>query len=271
MTEIERNLPDYDKPPVIETLLGVRFSSLKPFTTRLFGLYRDYVKEQFPHFEIQDPIGRATEEFGSPRVRKSGIEIMTSPNFRCWYIDPTETKLIQLQADGFYHNWRKVKESDSYFHYADLKLKFDEHWLHFRKFLKDQGATEPEVEQCEITYINHIDKGQEWQSYGQLNRVISVWSGKYSGSFLGEPESVNLNVQYILPNQMGRLHVTMQPAIRRADAKEILQLTLTARGKPKTSRLEDLTSWFDLGHVWIVKGFTDFTATSMHDTWRRKL
>ena len=271
MTEIQRNLPDYEKPPVTETVLGVRFSPLTPFTTRLFGLYRDHVREQFPYFEIQDPIARATEQFGNARVWKPGIEILRGPNFRCWYIDKTETKLIQLQADGFLHNWRKVKESDVYFHYADLKLKFDEHWLDFRNFLKDQGVTQPEVDQCEITYVNHIDKGQEWDSYGQLDSVISVWSGQYSGSFLGEPESVNLNVQYVLPDQNGRLHINLQPAIRRTDAKEILQLTLTARGKPKSSRLEDLTSWFDLGHIWIVRGFTDFTATRMHDTWRRKI
>jgi len=29
--------------------------------------------------------------------------------------------------------------------------------------------------------------------------------------------------------------------------------------------------WFDLGHEWIVKGFTDFTTEHMHEIWGRKI
>ena len=35
----KRDLPDFDAPPVVETLLGVQFSSTKQFPTRLYTEY----------------------------------------------------------------------------------------------------------------------------------------------------------------------------------------------------------------------------------------
>jgi len=101
--------------------------------------------------------------------------------------------------------------------------------------------------------------------------VISNWSGGPSGDFLPEPEMVRLNTIFLMPDKRGRLHVIMQPAIRQLDGKEVLQLNLTARGRPKSSTLDDILGWFDLGHEWIVRGFTDFTTREMHTVWRRKV
>jgi hypothetical protein len=67
----------------------------------------------------------------------------------------------------------------------------------------------------------------------------------------------------------GRLRVMMQPAIRRQGAKEVLQSTLTARGRPRRPELGASLGWFDLGHEWIVRGFTDLTTAAMHTIWRR--
>jgi len=269
VSETQRTLPDYESPPVIETVLGVRFSPLTPFTTRLFSLYWTSIKDEYPHFEIQDPIPQTAEEFGANRARPLGIQIIKGPESRCWFIDETETRLIQFQRDGFFLNWRKVKGNEPYLHYDHTKPNFEKYWKGFGEFLNHQGLPDPQISQCEVTYINHIEKGQGWDSYGELNKVISCWSGKYSGDFLQDPESVSLNVQYVLPDQKGRLHIAMLPAIRKQDAKEVLQLNLTARGKPGSSKLDDIVSWFDLGHKWIVRGFTDFTAKDMHQFWRR--
>lgn len=101
--------------------------------------------------------------------------------------------------------------------------------------------------------------------------MVSFWSGASSGDFLPEPESVNIGARFVLPDKKGRLHMEMQPAIRALDAQEILQLNITARGKPESSNLEKVLEWFELGHEWIVRGFTDFTAKDMHNFWRRKI
>ena len=268
-----RTLPEYSQPPVIETVLGVQFSPLTTFSIPHFGLYWAKIREMFPNYEIQPPLGPIIEEFGEGQWKHVGvsIELAQFPELRCWFKDVSGTKLIQLQRDRFLFNWRKVKDEDVYPRYDNIKPNFAEKWDEFCRFLVEAGLEKPEVNQCEITYVNHIHLGQGWKSYGELKNVIAGWSGAISGNFLPEPESVNIGTRYFLPNGKGRLHVLMQPAIRRTDAKEILQLNLTARGKPESSTLQHLLEWLDLGHEWIVRGFTDFTTKTMHDLWGRKV
>jgi hypothetical protein len=138
-----------------------------------------------------------------------------------------------------------------------------------RKADFDRHINNPEVNQCEVTYVNHIEIEQGSKSYGSLRNVISCWSGQYSGDFLREPEAVGFNSRYLLQEKKGRLHISMQPAIRREDAKEILRLTLTARGKPASSEPSAIEEWFNIGHEWVVRGFTDVTTKEMHDIWGR--
>jgi hypothetical protein len=70
-------------------------------------------------------------------------------------------------------------------------------------------------------------------------------------------------------DKKGRLHVNLQPVVRLDDRRPVLQLSLTARGTPESSRIEDILAWFDLGHEWVVSGFADFTKAALHDLWER--
>jgi hypothetical protein len=82
------------------------------------------------------------------------------------------------------------------------------------------------------------------------------------------PEMLTLQARCPMP-EGGRLRVMMPPAIRRQDAKEVLQLTLPARGRPRRPERSASLEWFDLGHEWIARGLTDLTTAAMHTIWRR--
>lgn len=270
MTNSGRPLPEFDDPPVSETVLGVQFAPLTNFSILQFGLYWELIREEYPRSDIKPPLPSIVEVFEKEQRPSSfGLQLVSSPEARCWFIDSTETRVIQIQNDRFVHNWRKVRGDETYPRYNQIKPKFVEEWQRFCGFLQAQGIAAPEVNQCEVTYVNHIELGKGWESYNDLNDVIAYWSGTPSGDFLSNPESVSLAARYVMPDKKGRLHIEMQPAIRRYDAKEVLQLNLTARGKPASSRLGDIQSWLDLGHEWVVRGFADFTTRTMHRTWRR--
>jgi uncharacterized protein (TIGR04255 family) len=273
VTASGRTLPDYGQPPVVETLLAVQFSPLTKFDIPHFGLYWAKIREDYPNYQVLPPLGQVIEQFGSERVQhpKLGLELVSRPEIRCWFIEKSGAMLTQVQKDRFIHNWRKQKPEDVYVHYDKIKPRFIEEWKRFCEFLVESDLGTPEINQCEITYVNHIEVGHGWKSYGELNKVVSFWSGASSGDFLPEPESVNIGARFVLPDKKGRLHMEMQPAIRALDAQEILQLNITARGKPESSNLEKVLEWFELGHEWIVRGFTDFTAKDMHNFWRRKI
>lgn len=264
-------IPKFDRPPVYETVLGIQFNILKGFSIPHYGLYWGRVRGDYPKYEVHPPLSPAVEQFGSDsrKQAKSGIEIVPVPDIRTWFLNDNGTILLQVQKDRFLQNWRKVQDSEVYPHYDQLKPKFLQEWRTFCRFLEETEIERPEVNQCEVTYVNHIDVDLGPRRYGDLQKVISCWSGKCSGDFLSDPESVNFNSRYLLPDKKGRLHITLQPAFRRSDAKEILRLNLTVRGRPNSSEVDDIAEWLDLGHEWVVRSFTDVTTSEMHKIWGR--
>ena len=264
-------IPRFDRPPVYETVLGLQFNPLKGFSIPHYGLYWGVIRGDYPTYEVHPPLSPAVERFGSElrKNAKAGIEIVPVPDIRTWFLNSDGTILLQVQKDRFLQNWRKAQEGDVYPHYDQLKPKYLQEWRTFCRFLEDLGIERPDVNQCEVTYVNHIDVDLGPRRYGELQTVVSCWSGKSSGNFLSDPESVSFNSRYLLPEGKGRLHVTLQPAIRRSDAKEILRLNLTVRGRPKSSEANDIAEWLDLGHEWVVRSFADVTTEEMHKIWGR--
>ena len=274
MTDRVPVIQSFKQAPVIETVLSIQYAPLSAFSIGYFGIYWNLLRHEFPRIEVKPPIMHKVENF-EPAVLKPSVtpfvEWPSEQHIRCWLLDERGTCFIQLQQDRFLYNWQKIASEDTYPRYERIRSKFLEEWQRFCSFLERERLGQPQVDQCEVTYVNHIEYGDGWSSFGQLNKVISLWSGQSSGQFLPEPEKLSINVQYLLPENKGRLYVSLQPVIRKRDGKEVLQLNLTARGAPASSRVEDVFSWLDLGREWVVQGFTDFTTAEIHTLWGREL
>jgi uncharacterized protein (TIGR04255 family) len=270
--ESMRKLPDYDNPPVVETAIGVEFAPLEKWQIPHFGLFWQQIQGHYPHFEVNPAIVTEVErpqlEFGQAQPPR--VELSNRPPVRCWFLNEAKTELIQVQDDRLIHNWRKVPGVSPYPHYEYIRPAFERDWQQFGDFIASQALGTPEARQCEVTYVNHIDRGEAWQTFADLPLVFPSWTGVTSGSFLPAPETVLFNVSYSMPEQRGRLRISVVHAFRPSDATETLQLTVSARGKPASSGVSDVLSWLDLGREWVVRGFTDFTSGRMHELWRRK-
>ncbi len=266
-----QNLPEYASPPVIETVLGVQFNPLRDFQIPHFGLFWSRIREQYPSFEIQPPLGRIFEQFGQKNSRKDVFVRFEEgpPDFRCWFKDQQQTHLIQVQRDRFIVNWRKVTGDEVYPRYGQFRPRFQTEWDQFCEFLETEKIATPQVNQCEITYVNHLEGEKEFKPFGDAKRIYTLWSELPAEGFLPSPEAVRFNIRFLLPDQKGRMHVFSEPKLRSRDGKEVLQLTLTCRGTPLSSTREDILDWFDLGHEWIVRGFTQLTTNEMHQIWGR--
>src|SRR5262249_39271969 len=127
--------------------------------------------------------------------------------------------------------------------------------------------------QCEVTYVNHIEPSGVWERHGEVGKVFIMCSRLASASFLPEPEDVALRMRFIIQDQkgrpIGRLHAVVQPAWKKSDNSPILGLHLTARGAPIGEGIEGAFAFFDIGRQWIVKGFADLTTAEMHKLWER--
>jgi len=174
-----------------------------------------------------------------------------------------------VQRDRFLRNWRRLKGDERYPRFAYLVEKFREEWSGFLRFLDSESIEQPKVNQCELSYINHLEAGAGWKGFSDLANVFTALRRPGEG-FLPEPELMSWESRYKLPEGKGRLHVEAQPVLRARDFKLIMSLTLTARGSPGETTMGKIFSWFDLAHEWVVRGFDQLTQPAMHAFWEKK-
>ena len=149
-----------------------------------------------------------------------------------------------------------------------MKPAFEKYWLQFAAFLKEQRLSECKSVQCEVTYVNHIPKGQGWDSIEDWHNVFDLCGECHGQKFLPPPETRRFDRAFQLPDGRGRLHVNAAHGIRNSDGGEIISLKLTARGKPVSPKNSDVMAWLDLGREWVVRGFADITTSKMHEMWK---
>jgi uncharacterized protein (TIGR04255 family) len=265
-----RTLPDYDDPPVIETVLGVQFAPLPGWGVPHYGLFWNEIRSEYPYFRIQDAVpedpGFSVGLQSTPTAR---IEFSTGGPLRCWFFDESRTKLVQVQSDRFMHNWIKRASDQPYLHYENVRPIFQRQWEAFLAFLERHEIPRPGMVQCEVTYVNHIQRGAGWSTWGDLPDVVALWAGKGSSGFLPDPDAVVLQARYPISPQAW-LTVILEPAVRNSDGKEVIQLRLTSTALCKSIKSDDICACLDTGREWIVNGFTDMTTTKMHSLWKRK-
>jgi len=269
MSSEHHSLPDFAKPPVVETVLDVGFSPLSGWGIPHFGLFWQSIRDEYPTFRDQPPVLLERETFGNKQSQRLNVafEFLNQPEARCWFEEKSGSRLIQIQQDRFIHNWRKTEEQQEYPRYENvIRPAFEREWDRFCSFLDQQGIGLPEVQQCEVKYVNHVDF-DGWESFTHLVDALETWPG--SRGFLPLPESASFITSYLMPENAGRLRIIAQPAFRHVDSKSVIQLILMARGQPKSSDRRAILEWFDLGRQWIVNGFAEFTSAKMHHIWER--
>ncbi len=266
-----RTLPDFDNPPAVETLMGVYFQPIKGWMVPHFGSFWERIRKDYPRVEVRSPIltGPPAEPL---ELKLPSLEGEINLPVRCWFRNRNETTLIQVQDSCFFHNWRREIDTRPYLHYDELRPTFQHEWRKFCDFLAQEELGSPKVWRCEVTYVNHIDRGTGWSSFGDLSHLFPESPGRTSSkSFLPTPNSVAFQIAYPMEGPEGQLRIQMQPVVRKTDSKETLQLTVSAFCRPVSSEVEAIISSLNQAREWVVRGFTDFTSPTMHDLWRRRI
>jgi uncharacterized protein (TIGR04255 family) len=261
-----RTLPDFENPPAVETALGVRFGPLPGWNIFHYGLMLQAFKRDYPKWELRPPVGSPISIVFPPDASSdfAGVPV------RCWFINDQNTELVQVQSDYFARNWRKLENSQEYLHYEDARPRFEKDWSRFINFLGEQRLPSPEVWQCEVAYVNQFVRGREWENFDELDALYPVWKKLSDRKLLSQTQFVNFVTAYQLPGNRGVLQFMSQPGIRKGDGAEIIQLTITAIGRPDSSDTAAILRWLDDGHAAVVNGFTEFTSDDAHAIWRMK-
>ena len=275
MTAKYDELPYFDDPPVIETVLGVFFRPVRNFNSVWQGTYwNECLKSDLSDFDLRPPIEEIPERFGPAPVSSGPVfrwEVADAPETpRLWAKWPSGERIFQVQRNALMSNWLRPKGSTEYRRFSARLQELGDRYQQFSEFVAKYKLNEDQPltpTSCSATYINHI-QADSWSA--ALERTLTRWSSKGSDDWLPPVEQGRLQFSFAFPNQ-GRLHVTAMSVIQRESKQPVLQLEFTARlvlAKEKCA-LEDVLQAVATGHEWIVRGFTSLTTPEMHATWRR--
>ncbi len=269
-------LPDFERPPVIEVVLGVQFARIGGFQTVHAGYLWDAFRRDFPNVDEQPPLNPSFETFGTrPSGDSVGLELISGPlPFpRLWFLNEGRTELIQFQPDRFIHNWRKVQVEDVYPRYEQIKGRFGDEINKVQAFLNEQNLGDLRPNQCEISYINHIVTADGQNPCSEPESIFRFVAGEFATDTLGTFEDAGFLLRFVLHSEdnraIGRLLVSAQPAVS-GEGKPMIVLALTARGSPSAPTLAAVSQFMDRGREKIVRGFTELTTRKMHELWGRK-
>ncbi len=269
--------PNFQNPPVAEVALGVYFIAPLGVRAAQMGHLWDRWRDRYPKTDDQPPLPPVVPEtFPSPPMAMSIQLTGGFPGLRVRYLSESGDRVVQVQQDRLVLNWRRTPGSEEYPRYRRLRPELETALKEFEIFLHDEGLVLPPVSQAEVTYVNPIPMAALGEQR-DLGRLIAPWSGENSDAFLPMPEDARIDLRYPIPHPttgepVGRLYVQGAPAVHQppgvTEAEQVYMLQLFARGRPLGTDLQGAVAFLDLGHDWVVNGFTSLTTRRMHDEWR---
>jgi uncharacterized protein (TIGR04255 family) len=251
---------DYEKPPVVETSFGFTFPPIKGWSLFHLGLLWGRLRARYQFAEARLPMGSV--EFDEVDLKLGPDVHLESLPLRSWFLDSSKNQLLQVQPNRFIRNWRAVEAEQKYFHYSDLKPMFQEDWTIYREFLKDENLPGPTVFKCDVTYINHLLKGREWNTLDDIGTLFKRMNFELKGALV-------TSVSFTAASGNNQIRMETSPGIR-PDGTPIVQLTLNVSGQPVGTPESDIWSKLDDCHKSLVETFAEITAEDLQKrVWKR--
>jgi len=266
-------LPDFENPPVIETVLGVQFAPIPGLTVAHFGWYwKSFLDQSWTNVVEAPPILEQFERFGQKQTWNftlPQIKLVAENPIRLQIISDTDERVIQLQNTRYLYNWRR--KDSGYPRFKTIYPEFMAKLQGFRGFLRAAGLEDILPNQWEITYINHIPKHGLWESPNDWHKVFPGLYLPPNQHELVRLESMSGEWHYEIVPQRGRLHVSGQHGKKPESGEELCILQLTSRGPIEQDEPGcGLDSGLELGHRALVQAFVDLSSDAAHRHWSIK-
>jgi len=264
------DLPEFDRPPVVEVAIGVQFEAIKSFRQAHVGLFWNQIRTDYPTTQDQPrlemPIEALDPGLAWPSLK---IELIDSPPVhRAWFASLDESLLVQVQDDRLIHNWRH--RGGGYPRFEPLLDLFWSHVSRYESAMTDARLSLTPIQQAEVMYSNWIAV----ESMEQFFRPSIAAEVAIPG--IGpKPDMERWAAWYPVREEtelVGRLAVEAQPARRVEDGKVLagFQLSLTFRAPVIAGATRGgISSLLGIGRNAIVKTFAEVTTETMHKEWGR--
>jgi uncharacterized protein (TIGR04255 family) len=259
-----QTLPTYKTPPLSEVTFGVQFAPLTRFKSAHIGLLWERFRKEFPNVEQVAPIADPGVEI--PLDSSTGL-----PHPRTWFINASESRLVQFQPDRLYYNWRTKEQEPAYPRFTEIASCFFETYAHLQGWADEATLGTVDVRAFSLAYTNHIAIPPD-SDVSQLAATILTdfhWEGDRE-RFLPKPRALGWSAVFPLPEERGHMTAKVSEGLRTFDSQKILVLELAAGGKASSAIPAATREWFDIAHAYIVNAFADLTRIEIQKTkWGR--
>lgn len=262
-------LPHFARPPLDEVVLGLQFEPAQGYSNVHLGEIWQRFRDEYPIVQEAPRLEPQFELFGGSSTPGFHFNILPPPlRGRTWFVSLDETHLVQFQEDRVLLNWRKRPNVPSpqaeYPRFEAIREKFSQASDRIRVFHQNVLLSPFRVTQAEVSYINmmHVE------SFSEISNIL-----KHLRIEDFDVEGLSCNFTEVLRDNGGkpfaRTYCEVQTMVAGETGQKALRLSLTVRGKPLTSELEDALSFIDSARLQIVNKFCELTSKAAHQTWGR--
>ena len=231
------------------------FDAITELQTGHFGILWQKFRPNFSETEDHNLIGTVSEE----NLNNRG----TYPLPRVWFVHKGNNEVIQVQRNCFLHNWRKRRPDDEYPGYETVLENFQKYLSHFQEFLTDEKLGNLIPNQYEITYVNHILENEGWETINNLEKIFpNLVSLKDRIILSTDMREINWQTVFGLPDDYGRLQLSIRNARRLSDNRHLLRIDFTAQSNEPYEPMRD---WFDSAHKVILELFTSLISEEIQE------
>jgi uncharacterized protein (TIGR04255 family) len=241
---------EFSNPPLNEVICGIQYKTTTPYNFTLEYDFYNRVKEALPKVEKIMPIINSQQEFeasiGVPRYFLKSNE---------------EEKLIQLQAEKFFFNWRKLdSHAIPYPRFSTVYSEFNDYWRTFSTdVLQDKNIA---ISNLELTYINSIDIQSSSETITPLAKVFSFF---HNTANILDSDEFNMTFGVPIDQCAGKMVCTLTKTSRKDNNKKILLFQISILGK--LSEGISLEKWFSNAHCIILEYFDKYTSEEAKNSW----
>jgi uncharacterized protein (TIGR04255 family) len=171
------------------------------------------------------------------------VELLTTLSLpRLWFVSRDDARVMQIQNDAFFVNWRKTSDSTPTPEFEKTRELFTDHFERFEKFLNDRELGTIKPSQYELTVILHVPQGHGWITNEQVGNVFPdfCWRDKEGKNVL-ELGGFNWHTQFRHIATTGYLVAK----ISSGQLEDILRLEMGAVGPAEDTPNQSIGEWLD--------------------------
>lgn len=263
---MSHSLPSFERPPLIETVLGVQFAPIKGLSTAHLGLFWGQLGESWTRAGEAEALGQLLIEEELPSIRLDEL-VVHGQSRRLRFLDESKTRLLQVENGWLVYNWRRHSDADAYPRFHQILPEFLALLAKWKSFLAARGLGEMKANLWEVCYVNAIERDSVWEAPADWAEFLPTLLSTPRLTHLGPPTTGAIRWRFPLPRAVGSLEITLDHVLDPTGEREALRITQVARGR--LTDLQDLEARLRAGHETIVQTFEAMTSDTAQRHWGR--